>query len=82
MWNIAHQRVERYVKDLGYTVVLAKRSEWNMVAIEAKYHAKCLVGLYNTYRAQPNPSSRAVHCEYDMSAWKSTGFFVTVQIII
>ena len=27
--------------------LMGKLASWDMVAIEAKYHAKCLVGLYN-----------------------------------
>ena len=36
-----------YVED---TELLAKLSTANMVALEAKYHTKCLVGLYNYAR--------------------------------
>eukprot|EP00794_Sanderia_malayensis_P004251 gene4251-4816_t len=46
-----HQRVKRCAEDLGDTHILAKLSEGDMVAIEAKYHVKCLVRFYNNHRA-------------------------------
>ena len=36
-----HHRVKRFAKNLGDTKYLAKISEGDMVAIEAKYHVKC-----------------------------------------
>ena len=46
-----HHRVKRFAKNLGDTKLLAKISEGDMVAIETKYHLKCLVGFYNKHRA-------------------------------
>ena len=64
MWNIVfHRRIEHYAKELEDTAALAKLKEGDMVAIEAKYHIKCLVGFYNKHRALSNVSSPAFHCE-------------------
>ena len=43
-------RVRKIALDLADTELLAKLSEGDMVATEAKYHSKCLVKLYNRYR--------------------------------
>ena len=40
-------RVRECAKTLQDTAFLAKLSAGNLVALEAKYHAKCLVALYN-----------------------------------
>jgi len=43
-------RVRKIAQDMADTELLQKLSEGDMVAIEAKYHASCLVTLYNKYR--------------------------------
>ena len=44
------ERVRRCAMFLKDTKLLAKLSTADMVALEAKYHTKCLVGLYNHAR--------------------------------
>lgn len=44
------QRVHKIAVGLGDTQLIAKLSEGDMIATEAKYHDKCLVRLYNRYR--------------------------------
>ena len=45
------QRVRQAAEFLEDTTLLAKLSAGDMVAIEAKYHNRCLVSLYNRVRA-------------------------------
>lgn len=45
------KRVRKAAECLGDTTLLAQLSTGDMVAREAKYHAKCLVALYNRVRA-------------------------------
>ena len=40
-------RVRKCAQDLQDTKLLAKLAQGDMIASEVKYHAKCLVGLYN-----------------------------------
>ena len=44
------ERVKNCAELLEDTILLAKLSVGDMVALEAKYHTKCLVGLYNRAR--------------------------------
>ena len=43
-------RVKAIATDLGGTQLLAKLSEGDMIATEAKYHRKCLIKLYHRHR--------------------------------
>ena len=42
-------KVKHIATEIGNTKLLAKLSEGDMVATEAKYHSKCLLELYNQY---------------------------------
>ena len=44
------RRVRESAALLGDTLLLARLSMGDMVALEAKYHAKCLLALYNRAR--------------------------------
>jgi len=44
------QRVQKIAIELSNAKLIAKLSEGDMIATEAKYHHKCLVRLYNQYR--------------------------------
>ena len=48
--------------ELSDTKLIAKLSEGDMIATEAKYHARCLAALYNRYRDanKPTDSSNAI----------------------
>ena len=47
--------------------LIAKLSAGDLIAIEAKYHAKCLVGLYNRARQSNSPTKkRAVKSQVDL----------------
>ncbi len=46
------QRVRQSAEFLEDTTLLAQLSTGNMVTIEAKYHNRCLVSLYNQVRAK------------------------------
>ena len=51
-------RVRKIAHELNDTKLLAKLSEGDMVATEAKYHRVCLVQLYNRYRTHNLNKSR------------------------
>ena len=40
-------RVRQIAQEIGDVKILGKLSEGDMIALEAKYHAKCLVFYYN-----------------------------------
>ena len=44
------KRVRKMAQELVDTKLLAKLSEGNMIASEAKYHRNCVRRLYNAYR--------------------------------
>ena len=46
----ADKRVRSCATLLGDTELLGRLSAGDMVALEAKYHTKCLLGLYNNAR--------------------------------
>ena len=71
-----HRRVERYAEELEDTAVLAKLSEGDMIATEAKYHVKCLVGFYNKHRALSNAPSNTVHSEDDIMKGNFSNFML------
>ena len=48
------ERVRNCALDLGDKALLAKLSAGDMIAIEAKYHSKCLAALYNRHTAARN----------------------------
>ena len=49
------QRVRECAKLAGDSMLLAKLSSGDMVALEAKYHSKCLLALYHrTERCRHN----------------------------
>ena len=50
-------RVRKVAHELGDTKLLAKLTEWYLVAVEAVYHPNCLKKLYNRYRSHKNWSS-------------------------
>ena len=45
-----NNQVYKIAEALSGTKLLAKLSEGDMIATEAKYHLNCLTNLYNTYR--------------------------------
>ena len=45
-----NQRVQKIANDLVESTLLAKLSDGDVVATEAKYHRKCLATLYNRHR--------------------------------
>ena len=55
--SISNQ-VKGMANDLGYFRLLAKLSEGDMIATEAKYHSKCFLNLFNRHHTrkteQPN----------------------------
>jgi len=53
-------KVRRCAIKLEDTALLAKLEPGNMIALEAKYHQKCLVNLYNKARALEKPFSQSV----------------------
>ena len=58
-------RVRKCAHDLQDDELLAKLSAGDLIALEAKYHAKCLAGLYNKCRSlnnQPHTSSSETTC--------------------
>ena len=52
-----HKRVKKFATELCDSKLLAKLSEGDMVAIEAKYHRNCLIKFYNRHRDQKRSSS-------------------------
>ena len=52
------QRVCQAAEFLDNTTLLAQLSAGDMVAIEAKYHNRCLVSLYNRVRAVQKPEKQ------------------------
>ncbi len=50
-------KVRKCAMELGDTDLLAKLAPGDMVALEAKYHTKCLTNLYNTARAGADSAS-------------------------
>ena len=52
-------RVKRIAVELPDTKLIAKLSEGDMIATEAKYHGTCLAGLYNRYRDANKPTNRS-----------------------
>jgi len=44
------QRIRKSAKLTGNSFILAKLSAGDMVALEANYHTKCLLALYNNAR--------------------------------
>ncbi len=49
-------KVRKCALELEDSVLLAKLAAGDMIALEAKYHSKCLAGLYNKTRAARNES--------------------------
>ena len=47
-----HQKVLEIAHETADTKVLAKLSEGDMIAIEAKYHCKCLVAYYKNIKSE------------------------------
>lgn len=50
-------KVRRCAMELEDTALLAKLAPGDMIALEAKYHRKCLVNLYNRARASENTAT-------------------------
>lgn len=48
------EHVQNCALELGDKSLLAKLSAGDMIAIEAKYHSKCLAALYNRHTAASN----------------------------
>lgn len=59
------QKVRKCASEQGNNVLLSKLSGGDMIALDAKYHAKCLAGLYNKSRcSEMQTTSSGVHvCE-------------------
>ena len=51
-----NKHVWQWTTELGESKVIAKLSEGDMVAIERKYHKKCLTSLYNRFRKHQQQS--------------------------
>ena len=61
------ERVRTCAKLLQDTELIAKLSAGDMVALEAKYHTKCLVGLYNRARKAKSKRLNGV-CEEEVAS--------------
>ena len=55
---------QEYSFAVVYTAPLAKLTAGDMIAQEAKYHAKCLVSLYNKACEVATSDEREVECDY------------------
>ena len=51
-------RVRQIAQEIGDVKILGKLSEGDMIALEAKYHAKCLVFYYNQVRVYENSAEK------------------------
>lgn len=52
------QKVRECAFLLNDSKLIAKLSAGDLIAIEARYHAKCLVGLYNQARQSNSPTTK------------------------
>ena len=61
------RRVRESAALLGDTLLLARLSMGDMVALEAKYHAKCLLALYNRARKVKTDAQQGTDRERELS---------------
>ena len=61
------RRVRESAALLGDTLLLARLSMGDMVALEAKYHAKCLLALYNCARKVETDAQQRTDREREIS---------------
>ena len=61
------RRVRESAALLGDTLLLARLSMGDMVALEAKYHAKCLLALYNRARKVKTDAQQGTDKECELS---------------
>ena len=52
-----NDKIHRIARDLADFELLAKLSEGDMIATDAKYDLKCLTNLYNRHRSFQNKST-------------------------
>ena len=73
------KQVRTMANDLADSKILAKLSEGDMVATEAKYHAKCILNLFNRHRELNRRTSKgSTETDFIEGKYQSEPFYCNI----